>query len=42
MQKQPVYQSQFALLLALLELRHAEMYPVEFFRYKDCVTLSTI
>jgi hypothetical protein len=42
MQKLPVYQSQFALLLlALLELRHVEMHPIDSFDTKDCVTLST-
>jgi hypothetical protein len=40
MQKLPVYQSQFALLLALLELRHVEMHPIDSFDTKDRVTLS--
>ena len=40
MQKLPVYQSQFALLLALFELRHVEMHPIDSFDTKDHVTLS--
>jgi hypothetical protein len=42
MQKLPVYQSQFVLLLlallALLELRQVEMHPIDFFSTKDRVT----
>jgi hypothetical protein len=41
MQKLPVYQSQFALLLAFLEVRHVEMHPIDSFDTKDRVTLST-
>lgn len=41
MQKLPVYQSQLALRLALLELRHVEMRPIDSFDTKDRVTLST-
>jgi len=43
MQKLPVYQSQFvllllALLLALLELRQVEMHPIDSFSTEDRVT----